>query len=233
MDFANKNVYGGTIFTAFSFNWFMNAWMFWSMGNGFVPDHSIVLSVEIALFFVFLVLTYGFGFFSKLLFFFLVDIDLLYLAKIIRAVTETTLLNFPIALLTVILGFFGFWIAMASLINPVARQEVFKVGGPMFTPHRRKPFDWSIRKAIFDILYNFWKNRAFDEIKLEEFKALMKAKIGERNFLPDLNYFMEYGRVKFTYADEDPKKIAGVRLNAHGIDVYEQLILKKYDPHII
>lgn len=232
LEFANKNMYGGTIFTAFAFNWIITGWSLYALAQGFMPDHGVILAVEIALFVIFLVLTYGFGFFSKLLFFFLIDIDLLYVCKIVRGATGTTMMEFPIALLTVILGFMGFWLAMAALINPLARQEVFKTTGPMFVPQRKKPFDFSLRRAVFDVLYHQWKNRAYEEIKIDEFRAQLKAKIGERNPIPDLWYLEEYGCIVLTQDPAEPRKIVSLRMNAKGIDIHEQIVLKKYDPHL-
>ncbi|HNV71705.1 MAG TPA: GPR1/FUN34/YaaH family transporter, partial [Candidatus Ozemobacteraceae bacterium] len=212
MEFANKNVYGGTIFTAFAFNWIITGWTFYALAQGFMPDHHVLLAVEITLFVIFVILTYGFGFFSKLLFFFLVDIDLLYVCKIAKALTHHPMLDFPIALLTVILGFMGFWLAMAALINPLARQEIFKTTGPMFVPQRRKPFDWSLRRAIFDILYHQWRQRAFEEMTIDEFRKQLKAKVGERNPLPDIWYLKEYGCLELTVDPSDKNKILSMRL---------------------
>lgn len=49
---------------------------------GRAVDGTVLLTVDITFILIFLVLTYAFGFFSKLLFFFLVDIDLLYVFRI-------------------------------------------------------------------------------------------------------------------------------------------------------
>lgn len=229
MDFANKNSFGGTIFTTFAFNWFINAWVFWSMAHGEMPHHDVLLATEILLFVVFLVLTYGFGFFSSLLFYFLLDIDLLYLCKIIRGLSGTDLLNIPIAILTVLLGLIGLWIALAGLINPVARKEVFKIGGPMFFSLQPKRFDWSVRYHIFDILYHHWRTHAFSEMDWETLEGRIRRKVGERAILPDLLYLLEFGAVKISFEEGKPETPASVRLNAAGIDLYEQLILKKYE----
>ncbi len=229
MDFANKNAFGGTIFTAFSFNWMINAWVFWSAAHGEVASHSIVLAVEVTMFFTFLVLTYGFGFFSSMLFFFLLDIDFLYLCKVLKALSGSPAFNTPIAVLTVILGVIAMWIALGSLINPVAKKEIFKIGGPMFFAASRKRFDWSIRHQIHEVLYHHWKTNAYAEMRLEELEARIKRKLGDRNVMPDLCYLIDYGAVKATYAQDNPTRPTTVRLNSAGIDLYEQLILKKYD----
>src|SRR3954466_3626586 len=46
MNFANKNMFGGTVLTAFSFNWIMNGWALSSLATGTVPSHDIVLAVD-------------------------------------------------------------------------------------------------------------------------------------------------------------------------------------------
>jgi succinate-acetate transporter protein len=145
MNFANKNLFGGTIFTLFSFNWAMNWWALDGMAEGKMPDHHIVLAVDSLYLLVFLVLTYGFGFFSKLLVAFLVDIDLLYLAKVITGVTGTKALAIPTALLTVGLGLIALWIAFATLINPTAGRPIFKMAGPLFIAPRQKGLGRSAR----------------------------------------------------------------------------------------
>lgn len=136
MGLANKNLHGGTLFLAFSFNWVMNWWMLRSMATGLMPDHSVLLAIDIVFLIVFVVLTYAFGFFSKLLFFFLLDIDLMYLCKVIAGATGTQALSLPIALLTIALIGLSLWIAFAILVNPVSGRAIFKVGGPMFQPAR-------------------------------------------------------------------------------------------------
>jgi len=86
MSLANKNLYGGTLFTAFAFNWVMNWWMLTSIAGGVMPDHAVLLSADICFLLIFAAMTYGFGFFSGLLFLFLLVIDLMYLLKIIAGV---------------------------------------------------------------------------------------------------------------------------------------------------
>jgi len=229
MDFANRNTFGGTIFTCFAFNWAMTAGTFYAIAFGIHIDHTIILAVEILLLVVFLFLTYGFGFFSKLLFFFLLDIDLLYVARIARTITgRADLLNFPIAIFTVALGLIGLWLALGSLLNPTAGREIFPMPGPMFFAPRRAGFDWSRRRAIFQVLYNQWKKRAFEEMSLKELEEKVIPMAGQGNLLPELFYLEEYGALVLTLDPQDRSKIVSLRLNAQGIDLYEQLILKKY-----
>ncbi|MBL8912896.1 MAG: hypothetical protein JNM17_19540, partial [Archangium sp.] len=87
MSLANKNTLGGTLLTTFSFNWVINWWVLDEASQGKGVDPSIMLSVDVAFILIFLVLTYAFGFFSKLLFFFLLDIDVLYVFRIARHFT--------------------------------------------------------------------------------------------------------------------------------------------------
>src|SRR3954470_9770200 len=61
MNFANKNLFGGTVLTAFSFNWILNWWSLTSIAGGTIPDHDILLSVDVASLVIFVVITFGFG----------------------------------------------------------------------------------------------------------------------------------------------------------------------------
>jgi len=233
MEFANKNAFGGTIFTAFSFSWMTTAWAFYSYSLGVAPDASVTFATEVAMFVIFSVLTYGFGFFSSMLFLFLLDIDVLYFCKIIQHVLGMpTLLSLPIALCTVGMGLIAFWMAMAALINPTAGREVFRMTGPLFFAPKKSQFDFTTRNQIFEVLYEYWKVNAFKEMRLEELQQAMKARVGERDILPELFYLWEYGCLVLNFDVFDPKmkdKIASARLNSQGLDLYEQLILKKYD----
>ena len=140
MALANKNLLGGTLFTTFAFNWFMNYWALSELAQGRVPDGVVVFSVDICFLVIFLVLTYAFGFFSKLLLVFLADIDLLYGLRIVRELTHAHAsreLGVAIAACTAALALIALWIAFALLVNPTAGREVFKLPGPAFTPRRQ------------------------------------------------------------------------------------------------
>src|SRR5580698_6621740 len=67
MNYANRNLFGGTILTAFSFNWIMNWWALTQVASGTFPDHDVLLATDAVSLLLFLVITYGFGFFSSLL----------------------------------------------------------------------------------------------------------------------------------------------------------------------
>lgn len=134
MSLANKNLYGGTLFTAFAFNWVMNWWLLTSIAGGVMPDHAVLLSADICFLLIFAAMTYGFGFFSGLLFLFLLVIDLMYALKIIAGLTGTAALGLPIAVLTILLGLLALWIAFALLLNPVAGRRLFWFPGPVFKP---------------------------------------------------------------------------------------------------
>ncbi len=226
MNFANRNLFGGTVLTAFSFNWILNWWSLSQIAQGMVPDHSILLATDIVSLMIFVVISYGFGFFSKLLFLFLLDIDLLYAAKIIKAVTHTKSMDMPIACLTVILGLIALWIAFASLINPTSGRTVFAIPGPLFAVKKKQAFDWSLRNAMFEVLFKHWSEVAFKSMSFEDLKAKVHAKVGDRNILPDLAYLMELGAVVVTTEEE---RVVTVRLSAQGIDLYEQIALRKYE----
>jgi hypothetical protein len=227
MNFANKNLFGGTILTAFSFNWIMNWWQLSGVAEGKLPDHEILFATDAVSLLIFLVITYGFGFFSSLLFAFLVDIDLLYVCKVAAAASGNKAFSAPVPYLTVALGVIALWIAFAGLINPTAGRPIFKVPGPLFHAPKKQAFDWSVRNAMFEVLFKHWESFAFKTMSFEDLREQMKAKVGDRNILPDLAYLMEYGAVVVT-TDND-EQVVTVRLSAQGIDLYEQLILKKYD----
>jgi hypothetical protein len=226
MNFANKNLFGGTILTAFSFNWIMNWWTLSSVADGLAPNHAILLATDAVSLVIFVVLTYGFGFFSSLLFAFLLDIDLLYLCKVYNGATHTATLAAPIAWLTVLLGVLAIWIAFAGLINPTAGRPVFAIPGPLFKPAKKPGFDWTLRYTMFEVLFKHWEAQAFKTMKYEDLRERMRAKVGDRNILPELAYLMEVGAVVVTTENDE---VVNVRLSANGIDLYEQLILKKYD----
>ncbi len=133
-NFANKNLFGGTLFTAFAFNWVMNWWVLDGLTRGFVPDHAVVFAVDITFLVIFAAITYGFGFFSSVLFLLMLDIDLLFVCKVINGATGTQMLNLPIAIFTVGLGLISLWIAFAILINPVAGRTIFPIGTAMYKP---------------------------------------------------------------------------------------------------
>jgi uncharacterized protein len=139
MSLANKNTLGGTLLTTFSFNWVMNWWALDELSQGRVVDGSVVLSVDVAFILIFLVLTYAFGFFSKLLFVFLVDIDVLYVLRIARHFTTYgsdgfKLLSLGVGLATIALTAIALYISFALLVNPAAGRAVFPSAGPMFKP---------------------------------------------------------------------------------------------------
>lgn len=137
MSLANKNTLGGTLLTTFSFNWVMNWWALDELSQGRQVDGSIVLSVDVTFIVIFLVLTYAFGFFSKLLFFFLVDIDVLYVFRIARHFAAgnpdlNKVLGMGVGVATIALMFIALYISFALLVNPSAGRAVFPTSGPMF-----------------------------------------------------------------------------------------------------
>jgi succinate-acetate transporter protein len=227
MSFVNKNLYGGTLFTAFAFNWTLNWWVLVSLAKGAVPDHVIIQATEVASLVIFVVLTYGFGFYSKLLFAFLIDIDLLYACKVANAVGGTRTFDFPIAVFTVGLGVLSLWIAFALLINPTAGRPFFPIAGPMFYAPAKPAFDASLRRAIFAVLYGHWREHAFRPMTLEELQRALGETGDGRSILPELAYLAELGGLVLTHREGEPPRPTTVRLSAAGIDFYEQVALKK------
>mgnify|MGYP000046402549 CR=1 FL=1 len=135
MSLANKNTLGGTLLTTFSFNWVMNWWALDQLSQGKVPDATIVFAVDVAFIVLFLALTYAFAFYSKLLFVFLIDIDLLYALRITKHFVPTaTTLGTGVGVLTVLLGGLAAYIAIAILLNGAANKIVLPIGGPLIAP---------------------------------------------------------------------------------------------------
>lgn len=226
MEMRNGNGFGGVIFTTFAFLWAVNAWELHMVSNGVMPHHGIKLAIDVALLLILTPLTFGFGYFSKLLFALLIDIDLLFVCKIVRGVTHTDSLNMVIAILTVVLGLLGIWIALASLINPVAGRQVFRIAGPLFFAPKRPQFDFSLRRQLFETLYIHWREHAFVEMPLGDLANAMADIAAEGALVPDIEYLGEFGYVTVSRRDGE---ITSLRLTAAGIDLYEQIVLRKYE----
>ena len=137
MSLANKNTLGGTLLTTFSFNWVMNWYALSEASQGRAVDASVGFSVDVTFIIIFVVLTYAFGFYSKLLFVFLLDIDALYLLRIARHLLGHTHslyapLGTGVGIATVLLMVIALYISFALLVNPAAGRAVFPTSGAMF-----------------------------------------------------------------------------------------------------
>jgi succinate-acetate transporter protein len=132
MDFANKNMLGATLFTTFSFNWVINAWVFNEASQGRPASSLIVLSVDICFLLIFLAMTYAFGFFSRTLMVFLLDIDVLYGLRIAREVLHKPSLGLPIAIAVVVLMAIALYLAFSLALANAAGRVVLPIGGPVF-----------------------------------------------------------------------------------------------------
>ncbi len=227
ISFANRNLYGATLFTAFAFNWTLNWWALDSLARGFVPDAVIVHAVEAASLVIFLVITYGFGFYSGLLFAFLLDIDLLYVCKVANAAFSTRAFDLPIAAFTVGLGAISLWIAFALLVNPTAGRVVFPLTGPLFRARVTPAFDSTVRRAIFAELYRHWREHGFRPLPLADLERALGDRAQGRSIVPEVEYLAELGGLVVTAAAGHPDRAEAVRLSAAGIDFYEQAVLKK------
>jgi succinate-acetate transporter protein len=230
MSFANKNLFGGVLLTLLSFSSLIDSWAIDMLAAGQSLDHnSVILTTDSAMLIVFLVLTYGFGFISKLLVGLLVNIDLLYIIRIINNATGGNALDLPIAILVITLGVLLLWIAFTALINPIAGQQTLPFPGPFFYIHKRPTFDLSLRQSICEVLYRHFKDQAFQEMPIAELQRRIKDLLGEVNISPDLFYLGELGALVITFHDAERSRIAGARLSAAGIDMHEQVMLKKSD----
>ena len=229
MDFANKNAFGGSVFTLFAFGWLKNALVFFLAWRGIGISHELEFVADLTLLCLLGVLTYGFGFFSKTLFLLLLDIDLLYAAKIVNYLTHSRVMDVPLGVLTLLLGLIALWIALAALTNPVVGRALFPETGPVFSARRKTLFDFAARFNLFGVLYEQWRESAYTPLPIAELQRRVQEKIGEQNILPDLFYLQEYGCLALTFRDAEQTQVAGARLTSDGIDLYEQLILKKYE----
>ena len=121
-------------------------------------------------------------------------------------------------------------IALATLINPVAGRQVFRIAGPVFVPPEKRGFDWSLRNTLFGILYEHWQKNAFDVMPLDDLKKKLEEAGHTNDPVPDLFYLWDFGYFHIDFQGEEGKSaIQAVRLNAKGIDIHEQLVLNKYD----
>jgi succinate-acetate transporter protein len=132
MSFANKNLLGGTLFTTFAFNWVYNWWSLSGAAEGKFANGEVGFAVDVCFIIIFVVLTYAFGYFSKLLFLFLLDIDFLYAFRILNHTLHTRAYSTPIALCTVFLVAIALYLAFGILVNSSAGRVVFPMPGPMF-----------------------------------------------------------------------------------------------------
>ena len=128
MSFANSNMLGGTLLTTFSFNWVVNAWALHGLAGGAAPSGTVVLAVDACFLLIFLVMTYAFGFFSRLLFAFLLDIDLLYVLRIAKEILHAPGLGLFIGIATVVLMFIALYISFSLVLAnaepfPAARRS--------------------------------------------------------------------------------------------------------------
>src|SRR5262249_6955934 len=105
---------------------------FSELAQGRAPSSAVVLAVDLCFLVVFFVMTYAFGFASKLLFVFLLDIDVLYVFRIVRELTHTTLLNLPIAVAVVVLMGIALYIAFGLVLANAAGRALLPIAGPLF-----------------------------------------------------------------------------------------------------
>ena len=212
LNLVNRNLYGGTLFLTFAFNWVFNWWTLHQLARGFVPDAGVVFATEVAFLAVFALITWGFGHFSSLLFVFLLDIDLLYAAKVAGRLLGTTAFALPIALLTVGLAVLSLWIAFALLLNPVTGRRVFPLGGPLFRSSARPPLDLAARTALVGLLYARWHESAAP-LAGDEAVARLAPLPGAR-LAAELDYLVARGVAE--------REGDAVRLSPSGIDLWER-----------
>jgi succinate-acetate transporter protein len=211
LNLVNRNLYGGTLFLTFAFNWVVNAWALHSLAKGFVPDPTVIFATEVAFLVIFVLISWGFGHFSSLLFVFLLDIDLLYVLKVAGHLLDTKAFAIPIGLLTVGLAVIALWIAFALLLNPVTGRRIFTLGLPVFRSAAKPPVDLSVRTALVATLYAQWRDAGAPLSQTDLLARL--AALGEPRLKAELAYLSAQGVV-------EPGE-GTVRLSPAGIDLWE------------
>lgn len=212
LNLVNRNLYGGTLFLTFAFNWVVNAWALHSLAKGFVPDPAVIFATEVCFLVIFVLISWGFGHFSSLLFVFLLDIDLIYVFKVAGHLLETRAFAIPIALLTVGLAVIALWIAFALLLNPVTGRRIFTLGMPLFRSAAKPPVDLSVRTALVATLYGSWRDAGSPLTQADLLARL--ASLGEPRLRAELAYLTAMGVL-------EPGDGA-VRLSPAGIDLWEK-----------
>ncbi|QQR72103.1 MAG: hypothetical protein IPJ17_11240 [Holophagales bacterium] len=215
LNLVNRNLYGGTLFLTFAFNWIYNWWGLHSLAQGKVADGTIVFATEVTFLVIFVLITWGFGHFSSLLFLFLLDIDLLYLFKVAGHLLETQAFALPIALLTVGLVAISLWIAFALLLNPVTGRRVFAMGGPLFASRAVPLLDLAPRRAVLGQLYARWQSGGEESMAVDAFVASLAA-FPERRIAAEISYLAAQGLIE--------RSQGGVRIAAPGIERWEELL---------
>ena len=212
LNLVNRNLYGGTLFLTFAFNWVYNGWVLHALARGVAADSGVVFATEVAFLVVFVLITWGFGYYSSLLFIFLLDIDLIYAFKVAAHLLKTTVFALPIALLTVGLAALSLWIAFALLLNPVTGRRVFPLGGPLFRSRARPLLDLSARTALVGLLYAHWREAGSASLPVAEVVKRLPA-FGEARLLPELDYLGGRGVIDLSGG--------AARLTPAGIDRWE------------
>src|SRR5262249_58056753 len=113
--------------------WVVNAWSFRELAEGRDPSSTVVLYVDACFLLIFLVMTLAFGFFSRVLMLFLVDIDVLYVLRITREVTHNASLAFPIAVAVVALMAIALYLAFGLALANASGRSILPIGGPVFS----------------------------------------------------------------------------------------------------
>lgn len=214
LNLVNRNLYGGTLFLTFAFNWVFNWWVLHSLAGGKVPDGAVVFATEVAFLVVFVLITWGFGHFSSLLFVFLLDIDLLYAFKVAGRFLPPRALELPVALLTVGLAVLSLWIAFALLLNPVTGRRVFPLGAPLFRSLARPPVDLAARAALIGLLYARWREEGAKALGVDEALGRLPA-FPPASLRTEVDYLTARGVV-------DASGESRLSLTPAGIDLWER-----------
>jgi succinate-acetate transporter protein len=134
LSLANKNMLGGTLFTTFAFNWVINAWSFRELAEGRAPSNVVIFAVDVCFLLIFLVMTLAFSYASRLLMFFLLDIDALYGLRIAKELTHNASLAMPIAAAVVLLMAISLYLAFSLALANASGKNLLPIGGPVLQP---------------------------------------------------------------------------------------------------
>ncbi len=215
LNLVNHNLYGGTLFLTFAFNWVFNWWTLHSLAKGFVPDGGIIFATEVTFLVIFVLITWGFGHFSSVLFLFLLDIDLIYAFKVAGHLLQTAVFVLPVAWLTIGLAAISLWIAFALLLNPVTGRQVFALGLPLFRSQARPPIDLAARTALLGLLYARWRDGSERPLPAADLVSSLAA-FPESRLSVEATYLSAQGLVE--------KSGDGFKIAPAGIERWEQLL---------
>ncbi|MBK6696525.1 MAG: hypothetical protein IPG50_30690 [Myxococcales bacterium] len=176
---------------------------------------------------IFLFLTYGFGFFAKLLFLFLLGVvDLLFVFRTSSQRDALTRVPWTCPSRS------RRWPCSASAFGSLSPR--CSIRSPARCSSHRRRSSRRLKKELVRLVRAARDLRhplrplaksAFREMhSSRRSRAQRKAKVGGKDLTPEPLFPSEFGYVKLTAPDGDPHGVLGARLTAQGIDIHEQWV---------